>query len=406
MTIRRHCMIVFSEYPLGETRVQRQAEALIRNGYDVDVICKRLPGQKNEDRYKGVRIFREKYHFNFLGINPESLWQRFFDYCRFFFSAAVRLNSLSAKKKYDSIQVHNLPDFLVFCTYFQKRRGVPVILDLHDLMPEFFAGRFGSGSALLAKLIRWQERISCKYADHVITVSKHWRQALVQRGVPAKKCSVVMNVADSNIFQASVSSPQSIPRDHGLRMIYHGTMVYRYGLDLAVHAVSRLATEIPGIHLSLVGQGEFLPDIVKLVDQLHLKSHVSIEPSHLVEELPGIILANDLGIVPYRNDIFTDGLLPTKLMEYASLGIPVVASKTTAIQAYFNGMNVEFFEPGDLDDLVQVIRSLNKNPDRMEDLRDGCEIYNKNYDWSRISAEYVALVQGLRQHERASFRDG
>jgi hypothetical protein len=73
--------------------------------------------------------------------------------------------------------VHNLPDFLVFCTFLVKLRGVPVILDLHDLMPEFYVGRFGvSKGGWLSALVRWQERQSCKFANHVITVSEHWRR--------------------------------------------------------------------------------------------------------------------------------------------------------------------------------------------------------------------------------------
>ncbi len=74
--------------------------------------------------------------------------------------------------------MHNLPDFLVFSALPTKLRGVPVILDLHDLMPEFFAGRFGSGraAAWIGRLVRLQERVSCRFADHVITVSEHWRR--------------------------------------------------------------------------------------------------------------------------------------------------------------------------------------------------------------------------------------
>ncbi|NJD59048.1 MAG: glycosyltransferase family 4 protein, partial [Anaerolineae bacterium] len=250
MRARRHCMIVFNEYPLGETRVQRQAEALLRNGFEVDVICKRLAGQKPVDRYKGVRIFREKYHLAMPLLKTGSLWQRFLDYFRFYFSASARMNLLSSQEQYDSIQVHNMPEFLVFCAYKQKKRGVPIILDLHDLMPEFFAGRFSESSALLSRLILWQERKSCNFADHVITVSEHWRQALIKRGVPPSKCSLVMNVADSTIFHPRDNLPYKKQQGHGFRLIYHGSMVRRYGIDLVVQAVNQLREEIPGIHLS------------------------------------------------------------------------------------------------------------------------------------------------------------
>lgn len=392
-------MIVFNEYPLGETRVQRQAEALLRNGFEVDVICKRLAGQKPVDRYKGVRIFREKYHLAMPLLKTGSLWQRFLDYFRFYFSASARLNLLSSQEQYDSIQVHNLPDFLVFCAYKQKKRGVPIILDLHDLMPEFFAGRFSESSALLSRLILWQERKSCNFADHVITVSEHWRQALIKRGVPPSKCSLVMNVADSTIFHPRDNLPYKKQQGHGFRLIYHGSMVRRYGIDLVVQAVNQLREEIPGIHLSLIGQGEFLRDVIAMLDELKLHSHVSIEPKHLAEELPQMILACDLGIVPYRNDVFTDGLLPTKLMEYAALGLPVVASRTTAMRDHFSGMNVDFFEPGDVADLCRVIRSLYQNPAQLADLRKGCRGYLERYDWSKISSEYVSLVKNIDTYQ-------
>ena len=42
---KRHCMIVHAYYPVGETRVQREALALIDAGYAVDVICLREQGE-------------------------------------------------------------------------------------------------------------------------------------------------------------------------------------------------------------------------------------------------------------------------------------------------------------------------------------------------------------------------
>ncbi len=393
-------MIVFNQYPLGETRVQREAEALLRAGCEVDVICKCMPGEPQVDGYKGVRIFRERYHFPTLFLDPEGLPQRFLDYLRFFLSAFFRLNRLHFQQRYASLQVHNLPDFLVFCTLIPKISGVPVILDLHDLMPEFFAGRFGTSNSLKSRLIRWQERLSCLYADHVITVSDPWRQALIQRGVPANKCSVLMNVADDQVFKAT-SQTRSISGHDGFRLIYHGSLVYRYGLDLAIDAIDQLRGEIPGLHLNLVGQGEYLPDIRRLVEQKHLEKHVTIQPKHLAEELPGIIQSCDLGIVPYRADIFTDGLLPTKLMEYAALGMPAIAARTSAIQAYFNHANVEFFEPGDARDLARCIRILYRQPDRMEELRRGSQNFNEQFNWASLSVDFVALVNGLQRRLRS-----
>jgi glycosyltransferase involved in cell wall biosynthesis len=401
---KRCCMIVYATYPLGETRVQREAEVLLRHGYEVDVICLRLPEDLPVDHYKGVRIFREKYRFPALGSKEAGLSGKFFNYARFFLSAAIRVAQLHFKNKYDVIQVHNLPDFLVFCAFIPKLLGVPVILDLHDLMPEFFAGRFEARMPLMATLVNWQERLACKFADHVITVSAHWRQALIKRGVPEKKCTVIMNVADDHIFHPSPDATPRLPRLDQFRLIYHGSIHERYGLDLAVEAVDLVRKEIPNIHLTLIGHGEFLPHLVQMVAARNLGQHVTIESLHLAEELPGLIRACDLGVVPYQNDVFTDGLLPTKLMEYAALGVPAIASRTTAIEAYFSDANTEFFEPGNVDDLARQIRYLYGNPVRLGELSRGSQKFNDRYNWSKVGADYVALVDQVRQGNGFSHR--
>lgn len=388
-------MVVFAPYPLGETRVQREAEALVKRGYEVDVICARLPGEPAIDEYKGVRIYREEHRLRLLFTKNGALGDKLFNYLRFFSSAAIRLTRLHFERRYATIQVHNLPDFLVFCALIPRLFGTPVILDLHDLMPEFFAGRFEQGSSFAARLIRLQERLACRFASHVITVSEHWRKALIGRGTPPEKCSVVMNVADDQIFRPLNGNHRLLQPGGEFRLIYHGSIHQRYGLDLAVQAVDRVRHEIPGIHLTLVGRGEFLPKLQEMIDRLQLQEYVTIEPLRLAEDLPAVISSCDLGVVPYRSDVFTDGLLPTKLMEYAALGLPAIAARTTAIQVYFDDTNAEFFQPGDVDDLARCITLLYHNPDRLKALARGSQNFNQRYNWPQISQEYVALVDRL-----------
>ena len=396
-THKRHCMVVYAIYPLAETRVQREAEALLRHGYEVDVICMRESGVLALDQYKGVLIYREKFSFPLPLAKSGSLGERFLNYLWFFVSAAIRLTKLHLQKRYDTIQVHNLPDFLVFCALVPKLLGIPIILDLHDLMPEFYVGRFGQKNSLAARLISWQEWLACKFSDHVITVSEHWRQALIQRGVPAYKCSVVMNVADERVFHYSEDVCLRPHEKDAFRLIYHGGMHERYGLDLVVRAIDQVRQDIPNIHLTLIGRGEYLPHLQHMIEELRLSQHITIELPHLAEELPGIICSCDLGVVPYRNDVFTNGLLPTKLMEYAALGLPAIASRTTAIEAYFSDTMVEFFEPGNVADLARCIRELYYERDRLGKLAQGCQKFNQRYNWAKISEEYVGLLEQLRK---------
>ena len=102
-----------------------------------------------------------------------------------------------------------------------------------------------------------------------------------------------------------------------------------------------------------------------------------------------------MGLAPYRNDVFTDGLLPTKLMEYAAVGIPCVAARTTAISTYFSGTMTELFTPGDVDDLAARIRELHADRGRLDRLADGSRRFMERYRWAQVRDDYVALVNRL-----------
>ena len=390
----RHCMVVHAHYPLAETRVQREAEALIAAGYTVDVICLRGEGEAARERYRGVDVHRLP-----VGVDKSSLGRQFLSYLRFFALATIRLSKLHLRRPYRSVQVHNLPDFLVFCALLPRLRRVPVILDLHDLMPEFFVARFGSGRwCMLARLIRRQERLACRFADHVITVSEHWRRVLIDRGVPSERCSVVMNVADERIFGPR---PSAGPRGSDFRLIYHGTVTERYGLDLAIRAVDLVKDEIPGIHLTILGKGDHMPALKELRRRLGLEAFVDLRDSYmLAEDLPEFLSSADVGLAAYRNDVFTDGLLPTKLMEYAALEIPCIAARTSAIEAYFGDTMVELFAPGDVDDLARCIRELWQSPDRRAELARRSRRFTERYNWRRVSGDYVELVRSLPSRVR------
>ncbi|MGZ4132554.1 MAG: glycosyltransferase family 4 protein [Actinomycetota bacterium] len=392
---RRHCMVVYAIYPLGETRVQREAEALVEAGYDVDVLCLRGPGEPARERYRDVEVHRLPFD-----LDKRSLAHQLWSYVRFTVAAGRRLARLHRVRPYASVQAHNLPDFLVFSALPTKVRRVPVILDLHDPMPEFFAGRFGSGraAAWIGRLVRLQERLSCMFADHVITVSEHWRQTLIARGVRPDKVSVVMNVADERIF-----APPATPRaNEGAHLIYHGTVTRRYGLDLAIEAVGIVRDEYPDIRLTVIGRGDDMEHLHELRARLDLQDRVELRDELvLADELPPLLAEADIGLAPYRDDVFTDGLLPTKLMEYAVMGMPCIAARTTAIEAEFADTMVAFFTPGDVDDFARRIRELHDDAELRAELTRGSKRFTDRANWREIGARYVALVEGLGAEKRS-----
>lgn len=394
---KRHCMVVHAYYPLAETRVQRQAEALVEQGYEVDVIC---IGDKNEPKaemVRGVQVHRLPIARNHSALPGFS--GRFAAYFHFLLGVMFKLISWYSKKRYGVVQIHNLPDFLVYCAWWPKLRGAKVILDIHDVMPEFFAERtnrpMNSG---LVKWIIWQEQASCRFADQVITVTEPWRQSLIERGVPAEKISVVMNVPDTTMFHRAVEPLSPASQNGRFRLIYHGVQAPRHGLDTILRAVDRLKTQLPNLHLMLHGNGDAHNDLVHLTQQLKLTDRVEFSTHFMpIEELPSFIAQADVGVVPYHDNIFSGGILPTKVLEYVALGLPVIAARTPAITAYFDDKMIELFEPGNVEELTEHIANLYHDKARREKLVQESDRFNRRYNWTTHSQDYVALINRLNQ---------
>jgi glycosyltransferase involved in cell wall biosynthesis len=390
---RRLCMVVHAFYPIGETRVEREALVLLDHGWDVDVICLQDRSEAPHETIDGINIYRLPI-FRHL---DKRLLAQLLEYLVFFALATVKLLKLHFHRRYNVIQVHNLPDWLVFVGLIPKLTGARLILDLHDLMPEFYAARFKRPfNSWQVKLLIWVEKISCLFADHVITVTEGWRGALIKRGLAVSKASVVMNVADNRVFYHSDSNEQSSCQNSHFRLLYHGNLTYRYGIDLAIHAVDLVRDQIPNIHLHIHGWGDSRFSLEKLTDELGLREHVSFNTTTLLtSELPIMISQADICLVPYRRDVFTDGILPTKLMEYAAMGSAVVAARTPMISNYFDETMVQFFTPDDMQDLARCLHILYFNHERLVKIRQGIEKFTQRYTWTDQGAFYVSLVERL-----------
>jgi glycosyltransferase involved in cell wall biosynthesis len=384
-------MIVHAYYPLGETRVERQAVALAARNFDVDVFSLRKSGEPGFENIEGVNVFRVPLKRYKSG----GLLTQLFEYIFFFVLVFFRISWKSLTQRYEVVQVHNLPDFLVFSAIIPKLMGSGIILDLHDLMPEFYASRFNNKfDSLPVRIVAWQEKISCWFADHVITVTDLWKDKLISRGVPPGKVSVVMNVADHNFFSREVSREKPGDTNGTFKLIYHGNLTYRYGIDLAIRAVDQLRHKIPEISLTIHGGGDYRDDLERLVHTLELGDHVHFSRQFMdVSELPEFIAQADLGVVPYRQDIFTDEILPTKLMEYTALGLPVVVARNSAVMAYFDDSMVQYFQPGDVDELVNCIYTLYSDQILRESMVANSSKFTQTYNWQNISENYVSLVK-------------
>jgi glycosyltransferase involved in cell wall biosynthesis len=387
--MKRICMVVFAYYP-EDVRVRREAEALVENGDMVDLICLKNKEQNIYEIKNRVRIFRLSTG-KYRGSSNVMYLLKYF---QFFLAASIQLLVLHLKKPYQIIQIHTMPDFLVFTALIPKLMGSKIILDVHDLVPELYQTKFGlQNSHWLIRLLTWIERCSIRFADRAISVSRPHLNVLVSHGNPESKFIIFLNLPDPKFI---LNRSETILRDReGFRIIYHGTVSKRYGLDLVVQALASIKDEIEGLEFRIIGQGEEIPLISHLVKDLCMGEYVTMQGWLPLEECIPIILDSDVGVVPILNDAFTKNTLPVKLLEYVALGKPVICSRIESIQAYFGDLMIQYFTPGSVAELAENIRLLYKNPEKREQLVKNADKFYRENNWEQQKQAYFQMMDEL-----------
>jgi len=383
----RACMLSYSFYE-SDNRVMRYAEALAKRGDDVDVISLRERGQAEFGRIRGVNVHRIQERVR----DEKGKLDYLFRICQFFLNSAAFLTARHWKNPYQLIHVHSVPDFEVFATLIAKLGGAKVILDIHDIVPEFYASKFGAGERnILFKSLVAVERASIWYADHVIISNNIWEKKLLARSVEPEKCSVFLNYPDPSLFYRR----PRVRNDGRFVMIYPGTLNRHQGLDIAIKAFASVKDEIPEAEFHIYGSGSMKQELHELAGRLGLNGRVHMKDSVPIEKIADIMADADLGVVPKRNSSFGGEAFSTKILEFLSLGVPVIVSDTKIDRFYFNDDVVRFFRSGDEADLARAMKEMAADEDLRKEIGKRGIAFAAEFSWDKRKAQYFELVDHL-----------
>lgn len=384
----RVCMIAYSFYET-DNRVMRYAETLAQRGDHVDVLALQRGELPRVEIVDGVHLFRLQRR----EVNEKGRLSYIARVMQFLFRAMFEVSARHLHQKYDFVHVHSVPDFLVFAAWLPRLSGTPIVLDIHDILPEFYNSKFGSRpSSLVFRFLQGVEKVSGRFSGHVIVANHIWQERLLSRSVQAGKCTVVLNLPDRAIFKERSGSRASQER---LSVLYPGSINWHQGLDLAIRAFGRIKDHVPVADFHIYGEGPLKQDLVALVKQLSLEDRVLFHKPVALREMAKIIESADLGIVPKRNDSFGNEAFSTKILEFMAVGVPVLVSDTTVDKYYFDHSVVRFFQAGNEEDLARCMLELLQNPDgRRLQAEQATRFIDKN-DWTSRKHEYLDLVDGM-----------
>lgn len=383
----RVCLLRHGYHP-GDPRIERLLAALQSRGLDVDLICLQREGERPFEVVAGVEVHRLPVEHR-----REGIFRYLYEYAAFAILAATRLTRLDTRRRYSLVEVHTMPDFLVFAALVPKLRGARVLLDMHEVMPELFETKFGGvAGRLIGRFVRLTEHAAMAFADAVLTVSDPTYDVLVARGAPKAKLTIVMNTPDADVFHPR--APKSIDREKPV-ILAHGTLLARSGFDTLIAAFAMLRERVPGATLRILGAGEHASALLDAAAEAGIADAVEFAGYVPLSRIASDIAAADVGVAPNEVDEFTNLIVPTRLLEFVGMGVPAITVRSAAVERYFDETCVGLYRSGDVGDLADVLQRTVFEPQesgaRVRRATERLDVIS----WPRMHERYIAVVDDL-----------
>jgi glycosyltransferase involved in cell wall biosynthesis len=236
-------------------------------------------------------------------------------------------------------------------------------------------------------------RASAAIANELITVHEPLRALSLQRGVVPDRITVVMNSPDESIFDPSRHRRREFMEDGELRLVHHSNLQRIYGLEYAIEAVALL--DDLRVRLDVYGDGPYRSEVEQAIERTRTGDRVHLHGRVPLDDLPAVLAGSDIGLVPTRPEPYAEYSLSTKLLEYAVMGVPIIASDLTTFRAHLDERAIRYVPGADAAALAAAIRVDVDDPDRT--VARGLEAQRQSvpYAWPGQRHRYLDVVERL-----------
>ncbi len=394
----RVAMVAYSEYPFDQ-RIRNEAEALAEAGYQVHVVAARPKSGASPSSINNVHI-----HELPLVIQRGTRGRYFYQYATFFLLSSVLLTRLHVRRRFEIVHIHTLPDFQVFAAVFAKLTGAKVLLDLHEAFPEIIAARFGlEPRSVLVRLAAALEFVSCRFADQLVVANDGIREAIVRRGIPDARFVTLYNAGnrpvkwvDPEMLRAKYAIPA------GRYIVHAGIVNQERDLGTLVRALDGLALRWD-MRLLVAGEGDpnYLSMLESEATRIGLRDRIHFLGNLPIGEARSLMSLAAIGLVTLERNPLTELAWPTRIVEFAGLGKPLVLPDLQFIRRTM-GEAAYYYAPGNPASLREVVNRLMESLEearvRSERARDLC----LRFEWPAVRDRLLRLYGALTKSQDQS----
>lgn len=309
---------------------------------------------------------------------------------------------LFSRRKESIRQIHEFkPDLIVgfqilspfIAAILAKRAGIPFIYYWTDVYHEqipFKAYR------PLGKLI---EKKTIQKSTMVFSINEKLTDYVIRLGANPSKTKTLGGTVDTKRFSSNID-PKKIRNTYGLNksdfvLCFVGLFHDRLALDEVLAGLAKIND--PSVKLLLVGEGDQhapnkVEELSALARNLGINDRVILTGRRSYQEIPGLISAGDVCILPARLDEMMQHIVPIKMYEYMAMRKPVITTKLPGVMKEFGDNNGVIYVDGPQDIIPKAVE-LSANG--LTGLGLKARSFVEKHGWDKISDEFEKTLKGL-----------
>ena len=389
-------IILDHPYP-PQPRVETEIRSLTEAGHEVHIACLQAKDEPLVEKMPFATIHRRHISkFRYKTSVGALKFPFYFNFWRSFVA------DLYKEIKFDAIHICDLP--LAKVGYEAKcKYGAHFVLDLFENWPVLlqlsthtntFLGKLLSSNS---QWVRYEKEM-CALADRIIVVVDEAKTRIEALGIDPNKIFVVSNTLDLVNFKPTARKGFNKGE---FRMLYVGGVNRHRGLQYVIQAISILKQKNVNVHFDLVGNGSYLPNLKKLIEELGVHDNVTIHGYKPYSQIYDIYESADVALIPHIKSGHTDNTIPHKIFQYMYAEIPMIVSNCDPLvritEETGSGASYRYDHP---EELADIICDLYENPEKLNlFIQNGRQAVIDKYNWDvdgKVLVELYARMDDVR----------
>lgn len=372
-------------------------ELLSRRGHKIKVIGFDQLWREEKNGIVSKRVVDKDIARFYVGakvtfIKPFFLKIPIIDYITYLFSSQIEVKKQISDFRPDVVIGFSSIISNLWGAVYANNKHIPYIYYWYDIVHTLNVPKPFS---LIAILI---EKIIISRSTSIVVINEALKDYIISFGADPLITEVISGGIDHNRFNPTKFDRKSIRREFGfddadLVLFFMGWIYEFSGMDRVVIELSKFKKKSASkIKVLIVGEGDYYHKLKALINNYHMEDRVIMTGKRPYEDIPGLIAASDICLLPAIDNEIMRHIVPIKMYEYLAMQKPVISTELPGILKEFGYNNGVIYirHPEEA-----IAKALELTPEDIMNNSDRAKKFISYYNWDYIIDEFESHLNRL-----------